>query len=464
MEIVQFRKLEKGKEQLTIQVANPTQLALEVLADFELMAQKKNVVCKIETNLPQTTIKTDPDKFQRIISNLVSNAIKYTKDDGAITVSLTLSTTELKLEVKDNGMGISPAYLPKIFEPFSHIPSRKGESFPKYRSTGLGLAVTKGLVELLGGSITCDSRENEWICFVCTFPLNLETNSVGLLQEDMDNITLPDQLPEDIQSDDKITSSTESVSGKPVILVVEDDPEIVFILKDLFSAKYNFLHAIHGEDALMVLSNEKVDLVVSDIMMPVMDGIELIKRIRANFDTSHLPIILLTAKTEIEDKIIGLEAGADSYIPKPFHPDHLKVRIEKLLQMRKNIRKRFNESQDFIFGAKEIQDPFFHKILNYIDTNIDDEGLSSEKLCDHLFISKSSLYNKTRLLLETTPHGLINQRRVRKAAILLQSTTLTVSEIIDQTGFKSRAHFYELFNKVFDCSPSEYRQKITANN
>jgi AraC-like DNA-binding protein len=132
--------------------------------------------------------------------------------------------------------------------------------------------------------------------------------------------------------------------------------------------------------------------------------------------------------------------------------------------MRKNIRKRFNEAQDFIFGVKEIQDPFFHKILNYIDTNIDDEGLSSEKLCDHLSISKSSLYNKTRLILETTPHGLINQRRVRKVAILLQSTTLTVSEIIDQTGFKSRAHFYELFSNVFGCSPSEYRQKIAANN
>ena len=463
MEIVQFRKLEKGKEQLSVQLANPTHLALEVLADFELMAQKKNVQYQVESNLPETTIKTDPDKFQRILSNLVSNAIKYTRNDGTITVNLTLSSTELLLEVKDNGIGISPAYLPKIFEPFSNLPSRKGEPYPSYRSTGLGLAVTKGLVELLGGSITCDSNQNEWISFVCKFPLNLEINSAGLEQEDMNNYALLNQLPEDVQVDNTIPSSSESGFEKPVILVVEDDPEIVSLLKALLGEKYKLQYAVHGEDALMVLAREKVDLVVSDIMMPVMDGIELIKRIRGNFDTSHLPLILLTAKAEIEDKIQGLEAGADSYIPKPFHPDHLKVRIEKLLQMRKNIRKRFSEAHDYIFGVKEIQDPFFHKILNYIDTNIDDEGLSSEKLCDHLSISKSSLYNKTRLLLETTPHGLINQRRVRKAAILLQSTTLTVSEIIDQTGFKSRAHFYELFNKVFGCSPSEYRQKITAN-
>jgi signal transduction histidine kinase/DNA-binding response OmpR family regulator/ligand-binding sensor domain-containing protein len=460
MEIIQFRKIEKGKEQL----ANPTQLALEVLSDFELMAQKKNIQCSVECNLPEKTIKTDPDKFQRILSNLLSNAIKYACDDGIVKVNITLSPAELLLEVKDNGTGISPEYLPRIFEPFSNLPMPKGESFPKYRSTGLGLAVTKGLTELLGGSITCTRHENEWTCFICRFPLNLEINSIALVQEDMSNYTSLVQLSEDEPVENGIQPLPESGSDKQVILIVEDELEIISIISAFLSSKYNVLQAINGEDALSVLSKEKVDLVVSDIMMPVMDGIELIKRIRGNFDTSHLPVILVTAKGEIEDRIQGLEAGADSYIPKPFHPDHLKVRIDKLLQMRKNIRKRFNEAQDFIFGVKEIQDPFFHKILNYIDTNIDDEGLSTEKLCDHLFISKSSLYNKTRLLLETTPHGLINQRRVRKVAILLQSTTLTVSEIIDQTGFKSRAHFYELFSKVFGCSPSEYRQKVATNN
>jgi signal transduction histidine kinase/DNA-binding response OmpR family regulator len=464
MEIVQFRKLEKGKEQLSIQLANPTQLAQEVLADFETIAQRKNVQFKVESTSPDTTIKTDPDQFQRILNNLVSNAIKYTRNDGTITVTLTLSDIELLLEVKDNGIGISPAFMSKIFEPFSNIPSRTGEHFPSYRSTGLGLAVTKGLVELLGGSITCDCHQNEWITFVCRLPLNLEMSNMGLVQEEVSDFTLLNQLPEDIQGADPIPDSPPSRSDKPTILIVEDDVDISTLLKDLLGQKYKLLYAVNGADALGVLNREKVDLMVSDIIMPVMDGIELTKKIRGNFDTSHLPLILLTAKTEIEDQIMGLEAGADAYIPKPFHPNHLKVRIEKLLQMRKNIRQRFNEAQEYIFGVKEIQDPFFHTILHYIDANIDDESLSSEKLCEHLFISKSSLYNKTKLLLGTTPHGLIDQRRVRKAAILLQSTTLTVSEIIDQTGFRSRAHFYELFSKVFGCSPSEYRQKITANN
>jgi YesN/AraC family two-component response regulator len=204
---------------------------------------------------------------------------------------------------------------------------------------------------------------------------------------------------------------------------------------------------------------ENPDLIVSDVMMPVMDGIELCGKLRENFDMSHLPIILLTAKAEIEDRISGLKAGADSYIPKPFHPEHLKIRIEKLLQFRNTVKRNFGNVEGISTQIKEIPDPFFQKMLNYIDENIDDETLSSETLCDKLAISKSSLYNKTKSVLGITPHQVINQRRLSKAAILLESTTLTVSEIIDQTGFASRTHFYELFSKVYGCSPSEYRNK-----
>jgi YesN/AraC family two-component response regulator len=227
----------------------------------------------------------------------------------------------------------------------------------------------------------------------------------------------------------------------------------------MFRSSYNLCFAKNGIEALEALGKQSIDLVVSDIMMPEMDGIELCCKLRENFDTSHLPLILLTAKAEIEDRIKGLQAGADSYIPKPFHPKHLKIRVEKLLAKRRNIRKSFAKPDVNAALIKEIPDPFFQKLLNYIDQNIDDESLMAEKLCDKLAISKSSLYNKTKSVLGTTPHGLINQRRMRKASILLDSTTLNVSEIIDQTGFTSRAHFYELFNKSFSCSPSEYRQK-----
>ena len=272
--------------------------------------------------------------------------------------------------------------------------------------------------------------------------------------DDSDEMTLIDEtIPAENFKD-----ATDS-AGKPNVLLVDDDSEILQLLNDMLRNSYNICFAKNGIEALQVLKNLRIDLVVSDIMMPEMDGIELCAKIRENFDTSHLPVILLTAKAEIEDRIQGLQVGADSYIPKPFHPKHLKIRIEKLLTKRKNIRKNFSSNDERPTLINEIPDPFLKKLFTYIDQNIDDESLLAEKLCDSLAISKSSLYNKTKSVLGTTPHGLINQRRMRKAAILLESTLLTVSEIIDQTGFNSRAHFYELFSKAYGCSPSEYRQK-----
>ena len=241
---------------------------------------------------------------------------------------------------------------------------------------------------------------------------------------------------------------------------MDDDPEILSLLKDFLQESYNLLFAENGAEAWQKVLVHKPDLIVSDVMMPEMDGIELCRSLRDNFDTSHLPLILLTAKAEIEDRIAGLKAGADSYIPKPFHPEHLRVRIEKLLEVRRNIRNRFAGSDDSLVMIKELPDPFFQKMLSYIDENIDDETLTAEKLCDRMAISRSSLYEKTKSVLGTTPHGMINQRRLSKAATLLLSTQLTVSEIIDQTGFSSRTHFYDLFGKAYNCSPSEYRQRV----
>jgi len=231
------------------------------------------------------------------------------------------------------------------------------------------------------------------------------------------------------------------------------------LIREFLLEDYNIIFAANGIDAYDKILSDLPDLIISDVMMPEMDGIELCSKIRENFDTSHLPLILLTAKAEIEDRITGLKAGADSYIPKPFHPDHLKVRIEKLLHLRGSIKSRFGRQNEDHALVLEIPDPFFQRMLSYIDENIDDESLSSEKLCDKLAISKSSLYNKTRSVLGTTPHSLINQRRLSKASTLLRSTTMTVSEIIDQTGFASRTHFYDLFNRAYGRSPSEFRNK-----
>ena len=460
LEIIQFRKLEKGKEPINCAKVNPELLALEVLSDLELMADKGGITCEVICLQKDVTVNTDADKYQRVLTNLVSNAIKYNHLGGWVKVRISFEENEFITQVQDNGIGINPEFKNKVFEPFGISSAQKRGSFPDYQSTGLGLAVTKGIVELLQGTIIFESSSNEGTLFTCRIP-NLHLIPATQLSN------IPSNGHQEISfMDEPLTvenhASLDVLPGKPTVLLVDDDQQILDLLKNLLAPSYNLHFAKNGMEALAIVAKQKIDLIVSDIMMPVMDGVELCYKIRENFDTSHLPLILLTAKQEIEDRIIGLQAGADSYIPKPFHPDHLKIRIEKLLAMRQSIRNGFAFQDESSPMMTEIQDPFFLKLLNYIEENIDDETLSTEKLCERLCVSRSSLYNKTKSVLGTSPHGLINQLRVKKASVLLQSTTLSVSEIIDHTGFNSRAHFYELFNKTFNCSPSEYRKKRKA--
>lgn len=457
LEIIQFQKLEKGKEPVQIRKVNPQVLAGEVIADLELLAQKREVTCRLICTQEDELVNTDADKYQRILTNLISNAIKYNKRGGWVNVTISYAENEFITEVMDSGIGISPEFKNKVFEPFGISSAQKRQTFPDYQSTGLGLAVTKGIVELLHGSIRFESSPREGTLFVVRLPRMAVINAPQLLKENMDlsdEMILTDEVPKK-----SARSAHNSLPGKPVVLLVDDDRDILDLLTDMLSLQYNLCYASNGQEALMLIKKHPVSLIVSDVMMPVMDGIELCRKIRENFDTSHLPLILLTAKEEIEDRIAGLEAGADSYIPKPFHPDHLKVRIEKLLALRESIRDRFATHDENMPLGNELPDPFFVKMMEYIDQHVDEETLSAERLCDELGISKSSLYNKTKSVLGTTPHALINQRRIKHASLLLDTTTLTVSEIINSTGFTSRTYFYELFSKTYGCSPSEYRQR-----
>ncbi len=457
VEIMQFRKLEKGKEPIHIQLVKPVDLIREIVSDFEWLARKKNITFEISTPHTGLTFKTDADKFQRIFTNLISNAIKYNNPGGFIKIGMHLVDTQLMVKVEDNGPGIEPEFLQQVFEPFG-VPSTDGrKSLPGFRSTGLGLAVTKGLVELLKGTIQVESKPNEGTMFTCLFPDVHRLDSekpIEELTEEFEEFDLPDET-----NYEKLQDGANKNPDKHLILLVDDNPEILVMLRDLIQNDYNLIFATNGLEAYNKVLSHKPDLIVSDVMMPEMDGIEFCQKLRDNFDTSHLPLILLTAKAEIESRIAGLNAGADAYIPKPFHPEHLKVRIKKLLQFRDEIKNRLAKIEDNSELFIELPDPFFQKMLNYIDENIDDEELSADTLCQALAISKSSLYNKTKSVLGTTPHGLINERRLNKASALLRSTSLTVSEIIFQTGFNSRAYFYDLFQKTHGCSPTDYRNK-----
>ncbi|HYG20490.1 MAG TPA: response regulator, partial [Ohtaekwangia sp.] len=223
----------------------------------------------------------------------------------------------------------------------------------------------------------------------------------------------------------------------------------------------------NGKKALAVLEEARIDLVISDIIMPDMDGLALCKKIKEDIQTSHIPVILLTAKGEIENRIEGLQVGADSYIPKPFHPEHLFIRIEKLIEHMELVRKKFANTEDLELaqlatGIGERDDDFFSRITACIQEHLSEPEFNAATIADHVGMSKASLYKKVKTITGLTPHGLIKQFRLKKAASLLRNSNLSVSEVIYETGFNSRSYFYKSFNEMFHCHPKDFERAKNA--
>lgn len=461
-EIMQFRRLEKGKETLQPVPCRIDEILDEILSDLEILAAQRNV--SLQVNYPKNMqVVCDRDKLLRILSNLISNAIKYNQEGGMVTIAVNrLEPNYIEISISDQGQGFSQEELTKLYEPFAITRSGSYKTSHRFHSAGLGLAVTKGLIELMKGRLEISNLVEGGARAVLSLPILTEESSKILTEEslkkekpihDEEFLTQIQFFANESGSDIKMPNHFQNR-----ILIVDDEPEIFQSVIDVLGPQYKYIYARNGIEALHILKNTSPDLIISDIMMPGLDGIELCENIRKNFTISHLPIILLTARAEIEDRISGLEAGADSYIPKPFHPEHLKIRVSKLLEQRKHFRESFNKTSTQAIQAFQIPDPFFHKIIKIIDENLEDYSLNADFIADKIAMSKSSLYLKLKNFAGITPHDLINKRRLEKAALLLKTTQFTVSEIIDQIGFNSRTYFYELFLKQYGCTPSQFRK------
>jgi len=242
------------------------------------------------------------------------------------------------------------------------------------------------------------------------------------------------------------------------VLVVDDHASIISLLDNILSDKYIIYKARNGKKALDILEEERIDLVISDVIMPDMNGLTLCRKIKENIQFSHIPVILLTAKGEIENRIEGLQVGADSYIPKPFHPHHLFVRITKLIERMELIRKKFRDHAGIDLkklGIGEKDDDFFSRITHCIQHHLNEPEFNADIIAEEVGMSKASLYKKVKTITSLTPHGLIKQYRLKKAADLLRNSDLSVSEVIYETGFNSRSYFYKSFNEMFHCHPKD---------
>ncbi|RZJ70609.1 hybrid sensor histidine kinase/response regulator transcription factor [Flavobacterium sp.] len=469
-QLLEFRKAEYEYLEVTVKKFDFVNLIEQIAELFDDWAFDKKIDYNLE--IPQSLSGWfDKDKTEKIVFNLMSNAFKYTPIDGKISVKAEFedeNRKRIRLTVTNTGKGIPKEKMDSLFDRFflSDI-SSDNEMF----RTGIGLAYIKKLVTVLRGEILVSSVANEQTVFTILLPcdqsaftekeIDLESSPVQIshhLKNILEEISdAPDEkLPE------KISALEQLENDKQTILIVEDEKEIHAFLHDLLSSKYNITTAYNGAEALEIVGSAIPDLIISDVMMPIMDGVELCRKIKTDLRTCHIPFIMLTAKDQVVHRIEGLESGANSYIPKPFYPEHLLVRIHKLLEEKSLILRHFTE--DLIVDASPSDAPvtsrekdFIRTLIELIRKNIDSENLQSGFIERELGISASQLFRKTKDLFGLTPTDLIRSMRLKFAAELLRKNVLTVSEVCYKSGFNNRSYFYREFNKVYKMTPKNYQ-------
>lgn len=442
-QLLDFRKAEANKFSLTFSETNINELVTEVYTIFKPAADQKDLSYKLM--LPRITLHAfiDSEAVKKILSNLFNNAIKYA--DGLVTIKLLPFSSEdnlFHIEVRNDGHTISEHHKEKIFEPFFRIKETEKEA-----GTGIGLPLARSLAQLHNGNIQLKTSEEKENIFLLSLPIHQETEiNFKKGNEEEENFIAKDL-------------SSEANLSRPNLLLVEDNKEILNYIGQELQQKYNVYSALNGQEAIGILESENINIVVSDIMMPIMDGIDLCKKIKSDFEHSHVPIILITAKNSLQSKIEGLEVGADAYIEKPFSLDHLQAQITNLLSNRNIIKEYFARSPLTHLkgiGCSKADKEFLEKLNDVIYEHITDTELDVEHLSSIMNMSKPTLYRKIKGLSDLSPNELINLSRLKKGAELLSGGKYKINEVAYMIGYSLPTNFSRDFQKQFGISPSNF--------
>jgi DNA-binding response OmpR family regulator len=411
----------------------------------------------------------DAEKMDKVMFNLLSNAFKFSLPGGLITISIYKNSDKdnegtFTISVSDTGSGMSQEHLERIFHRFYQI---ENKATGKTTGTGIGLHLSKELVEKQHGTISVSSKEGFGSTFSVTLPLgkkHLAPDELFVGQATQNNFSNENkpEIKNILFSADEKEDEEQTESGKSLVLLIEDDVDILNYLEDELSVSYQILKANNGTDGWSLAFEQVPDLIVSDIMMPGIDGLQLCKKVKTTIETSHIPVILLTAKTSVEHEIEGLETGADEYIHKPFHPRLLKLKVDKIIEARELLKQQFSKNTSFV--AKEMtvtsaDEKFLQKAIDFAKENLSDADLNIEKMSSALNISRVHLYRKLKAITNQNPTEFIRTIRLKQAAYLLSQGKLNVSEIAYMVGFNSHQYFSNSFQKYFNMSPTEYVRK-----
>ena len=455
-QMLDLSKLESGKLELDRRRGNVIAYLQYLTESFYSMATDKKLRLTFYAEEEELIMDFDESKLQHIVYNLLSNAIKFTPSGGKVIFhakrQASKGETSLEMIVKDTGVGIEEAKLPHIFDRFYQADdstTRSGEG------TGIGLALTKELVELMGGSISVKSQLDKGTTFHLLLPV---TQDAPWQPE-----SKPSTHQEEVATsyDEPLGATTPEHSNAPLVLIVEDNPDVVFYIQQILQQDYQLRVAPNGREGVELAQELIPDLVISDVMMPEMDGYQLCNTLKTDEKTSHIPIVLLTAKAAQEDKIAGLKLGADAFLSKPFDKEELLVRLEKLIELRRQLQASYAsfpiEKAAQPAKAPTAEDLFLQKLESTLLEQIDNPDFGVPQLAKAVHFSQMQMYRKLKALLNQTPSQFIRSIRLRESRTLLQQGHLNVSEVAYAVGFADPNYFSRTFSEAYGMSPSEFK-------
>lgn len=480
-QVMDLRKIDLNKMKLSLSKSDIIGFVKELTSSFEEIALQRSMDLEFIAFKDSYITWFDENKLEEIIYNLLSNAFKFTPDNGKIQVSIgirenpekagkqqdSLKTFDeyIEIKIKDTGIGIPPERKDHLFERFFTIGNRDARVI---RGTGIGLALIKELIEMQKGSIQVESEEKKGTCFIILLPVIMNPSNSDEMIEILEEAgSTPRQFKRFELSDGQEYIFNYQVQKdeahpdkkKPIILVVEDEPEVRSFIRDNLGLGYNICEAVDGKTGFDKSVKCNPDIIISDIIMPVMDGIEMCQKIKSDLRTSHIPVIMLTARSSLENKIEGLETGADAYIEKPFSMDLLETQVRNILENRKILRNKF--SKELIIKPADITITsvdalFIQKAMEVVEKHISDSDFDSKEFCREIGLSRSQLHRKLKVLTAQSESEFIRTLRLKRAASMFSQGHLSVEEVSYRVGFKSPAYFTKCFKKLFAKTPSEY--------
>ena len=453
-QLLDLSKLEAGKMEVNNSPQELVSLLKNISGSFETLANEKQITLHFSTNIEQCTANADRPKIENIFYNLLSNALKFTPNGGYISMDLTFSNdnnlSQMQAQVADTGTGISAKKLPFIFDRFFQADS--SDSRPQ-EGTGIGLALTKELIELLNGSIDVQSEEGIGTKITVRLPVKILSDQQVPAQVQMATNNEPGQLELKTGKLPFLQSADSNL-----ILIVEDNLDLRTFIRSSLSGNYRIMEAENGEEGIMLAMENIPDLIITDLMMPGKDGYQLCTAIKNNEKTSHIPVIILTAKVDVASRITGLQTGADAYLRKPFYEPELLAQIENLIGLRHSLREKYKSKNLWLTETENLpsmEQAFLSKVRNALEARLSDETYSADLLGSDVGLSRTQFHRKLKALINQTPGDLIRTARMDKAMELLQKNAGTVAEIGYAVGYGNPSNFSTSFTKHFGFPPSE---------